>query len=206
MSRYISRRLVKGIVMKRDEPEQNVPNSDAESMQFFIHTIAKNGFDATIPTNHPVEKAILMAEIFKHAKREVKIYDFSLADHIPRQHISFYTELRDFLKAGKSLKIILQNDEKPNSSLYNMLAEYAENSQQVQIKVADKDVKENMAIVMKKDVNFIVNDRAAYRFELAQRQDQQQVIDAIYSFNDADFSEKLNDAFDFGFKQKLKLD
>ncbi|THF52828.1 hypothetical protein E6C50_01045 [Flavobacterium supellecticarium] len=211
MSKYTSRRPVRGSRMKHDRSNETVPSqafvseSDAASMEFFVHNVAKKGYDAIIPTINSVEKAIVMAEIFKHAKREVKIYDYSLTDYIAKQHTSFYTELQNYLKSGKLLKIILQNDEKPNSSTHKLLAEYAENSEQVQIKVADNEIKKNMAIVMKRDVNFIVNDQAAYRFELAERHNQQQEIDAIYSFNDKDFSEKLNDAFDFGFKQNPKL-
>jgi len=183
--------------------------SISKETEFYIHTLAERNSQVTAETRNPAESAFVIAEILKHAKKEVKIYCPTLTDEFSSLYNLFYIDLHEFLRSGKTLKIAVQNPEKPVSALYDILARYSEKSPtKVEIKVANDAFHKNMDDVMKKRGNFMVDDKNAFRFELnastkpfqksevnTPRKPFHKIHD-LYSFNNEEISKKLNAAFD----------
>ncbi|GEM_PF-2523304 len=178
--------------------QKEVPTrlNEGDTYLSYIKTLADKNKSDIFKTSDLNEAAIIMAEIFRHAKSEVKIYDHCLNDDISGKNDYFNEQLYRFLADGKRLKIVLRDNEQPYSRIYFTLSEYARTfTNQIEIKSASDEFNENINRIFKKDVNFIVNDRNAFRVELDLREKASDTVPAICSFNDPKIVQTLNEAF-----------
>lgn len=181
----------KGIEMKKSLFEQT---------KFLVSEMAKDRNNNTYYTNSIIDSSVIIEQIFKHAKKEVKIYDFTLDDKIVGQNNSVFTELNKFISAGKSLTVVLQNPKAKLSHFFYTIAENALDNKNIQLKIANDDFNKNINSVMNENLYFIVSDNGAYKLNLYQRNlkhlNPKYENKAVYSFNDENISQKLNSIFD----------
>ncbi|MBL7867386.1 MAG: hypothetical protein JNM71_05155 [Flavobacterium lindanitolerans] len=166
-----------------------------ELMENFIRTMAEDNSSATIKSTDKGEPAIVIAEIFKHAKKEVKIYTGSLAD-IFTNDVSSFTSLNEFLRSGKSLKIALANASKPKPIFQDLLSGYIKHSEgRFQVRGANNAFHENMDDILNERTDFIVDDRNAFSLTVYPESGLRMPLYSLYSFNNEEYSKQLDKAF-----------
>lgn len=171
-----------------------------ENFMDYVRYLSDKNDGFMFPTHDLEEAAIVMAEILRHAKREVCIYEDRLDGDISDKHNVFHTELLEFLQSGKKLRLVVKNEEYQNSRIYKDLVEtYSEQFEgKVELYIASEAFLKNMSSILKNDVNFMVSDQDsnAFRLELAERPLDKNKVDAMCSFNNSNISERLRNAFD----------
>lgn len=171
----------------------------------FMTNLAKKHDGSICVANDIDQSYIALGLILEHAEKEVKFYDQSMHGaiginprHIPKDY--FYTRLTQFIQSGKKLKIIIQKEEQATDIMYQFLAGFGCDPQ-VDIRVANAQFKDNWADLPKKDVNFVINDRHAFKLDASARTPElPEHANAVCSFNHSEFSGKLNTVFDNNFK------
>ena len=182
---------------QEDIAERHVMTEIEEYIQS-IDRLAKERSDFTFRNSSPDKAAIVCAKIVEYAKETVYIYDESIDGEIADQHEMFGHVLSDFIRQGKMLKMVLRELKPSEAVFYANLAQLSElYPEQVQVKLANSDFRNNVKDVASKDVNFIVNDNGSYRLENGNQIGN--IREAICSFNNTDVTSKLIEIFNYHF-------
>ncbi len=154
-----------------------------------IESLAENKDSMVFLNSGKEHAAIVMGNIFKHAKENVRIFAGNFNGAVSCN--PYYQEnLSNFLKRGGNLKILLQeyNKNKP-PEIFNLFTSfdffYPEN---VDLKVSNATV---VSDIDKNAVHFAIGDETMYRLE----NDTENYI-AKGSFNDSEKSKYLIKIFD----------
>ena len=166
-----------------------------------VENLAINNSDLVFNNSSPLHASIVLSTMIRHSESEFRIYDDNLSGDIADLNEEFYTNLDDFIKSNKILKIVIDsnhNDYK-ETRIYKQLIDYKNKfPQNVFIKISNDSFKETIKKVFDKNVNFAIGDKKSFRIEDI-LQVEKGLRKAICCFNNPKVSEKLVASFDNSF-------
>jgi len=158
--------------------------------------LARDKSSLVFTSSNPVNAAIVMGNILRFSEREVRIYEDSICGDIADTTDFFLKNLDRFLQEQKHIKIVVRNFSENESEIFKALTHYSEKyHENVELRLASEEFKQNIQDSVDKDVNFIVNDVFGYRADIFAKNEPESRI-AFSSFNDQIMSEKLIRIFD----------
>jgi len=170
-----------------------------------VEILAEKKSDFAFTTSNAADAAVVIAKIMEHANREVKIYDHNLNGDIAEQDPIFLSTLKRFILNGKKLNILLRTANPVESNFFDILSEYhSDYPDQIDIRIAHSDFKNNLKSILNSDVNYTVNDRNAYRVENFESE-KNVYKEAICNFNNKEIASKLITLFDEQFNSCTPL-
>ena len=164
--------------------------SELEFYRNYVDNLAKEKKDYQFPNSSQKHASIVMSTIFKHAKKQVYIYDDNLNGDIANYEPDFYDNVENFLKNDGELKIVINNEINENTFIYFKLKEFKEKNYKVELKKPNKNFIK--AFLLKNEdkedwyLYFTSADNRMIRIE----KDNKYKF-AFCNFNDSEKSEKL---------------
>jgi sugar-specific transcriptional regulator TrmB len=152
-----------------------------------ISDAIKDGLDRRFPNSSIEHAKILVKEIINNSDKEV----FSLSSSFNQDfYLSLEKEIRNFLnRPNTKFNLIVANNE--NGIISKFKKEYPK---QFIVRLIEKDempVDKNS----QEHVNYIVNDKNAYRYEYSDKNIDIGIVEAIANFNNPEESKVLLDNF-----------
>lgn len=152
-----------------------------------ISDAIKDGLDKRFPNSSIEHAKILVKEIINNSDKEV----FSLSSSFNQDfYLSLEKEIRNFLnRPNTKFNLIVANNE--NGIISKFKKEYPK---QFIVRLIEKDqmpVDKNS----QEHVNYIVNDKNAYRYEYSDKNIDIGIVEAIANFNNPEESKVLLDNF-----------
>ncbi|MDD2886811.1 MAG: hypothetical protein PHY66_03340 [Aliarcobacter sp.] len=152
-----------------------------------ISDAIKNNLDKRFPNSSIEHAKILVKEIINNSDKEV----FSLSSNFNQDfYLSLEKEIRNFLnKPNSKFNLIVANDE--NGIISKLKKEYPNQFVVRFIEKNEMPIDKNS----QEHVNYIVNDKNAYRYEYSDKNIDIGIVEAIANFNNPEESKILLDNF-----------
>lgn len=165
-----------------------------------IETLAKAKSDFIFNNSSPSHANIVLTTMLKHTIKEFKVYDDNLSGDIADKDNEFYETLRQCVENGKTIKIVVDKIQSKENKIFSFLSELKSQFKDfVYVSIASEEFKTNVTRLYDKPINFAVNDINSFRMEDVSLSGLRQAK-AICSFNNYEYSHKLERAFDLEFK------
>ncbi len=177
-----------------------------EYRQFVVSLAEGNngeGINRTFLNSDKEKALIVLAQLFKKAKENVRIFAASLCHYVGTE-TEYIESLSDFIESGGNVKILLNNydeNELQQSDLFKRLAYYK--SEKYNITVKSTNVKPYyVGDENKNEVHFTIADNKGYRIET-----DVEKRTAMCNFNNPEFAEPTVQFFDhiFNAAKEIKL-
>ncbi len=171
-----------------------------------VENAAKRKSKLIFPNSTAIHANIVMTNIFKESKNAVRIYDSNLSGDIAdldnNEDLKFLVtehkeSIRNFLKSGKTLKVIVKSKGLKSDFMNFISTLQNDYPSTVILKVGNNVLSKEIKMEFGHDINFTIGDDRIFRQE---NNDNEEVRDAICSFNNKLFVSRLSHVFDAHFR------
>jgi hypothetical protein len=164
-----------------------------------VENLAQNKSDFIFSNSSPEHASIVLSTMIKHSEREFRIYDDNLSGDVANLNEEFYSNLENFVKSEKILKIVIDSDEHRESRIFQDLLSYKKLfPNNIQISIASESFKNTIRSVFNKTVNFAIGDSSSFRIEDIMQSEVGR-RKAICCFNNTKITKQLVNSFDIEF-------
>lgn len=183
------------------ELEQTTLDSELQNYLKAVEGLAEAKSDYIFKNSSHKHAAVVMSVMLKNCKNEFRIYDDNLSGDIGDQYEGFYPALEEFVRSGKTLKVIIDNHNQEDSNSYKLLKKLFNNfPQKVSVKRSNEHFKKAITNNYKILLNFAVGDSQMFRLEESDRSKNDSNRRAFCCFNNSAISGSLKNSFDQEFE------
>lgn len=187
----------------KDDVECNDYPQDLLEYIDAVNTLADKHSDLMFENSSSTHAAIVISTMLNHSTKEVCIYDTDLSGDISNKYSKFFSAFVRHLDAGKSIRMVIDNPENPDTALISILRKIKQTyPDRIHISRAAPEFKTEVKNAYDRVFNFAIGDEESFRYEQYSSEDHSSgsTRQAICSFNNKAIAHKLKSAFDLGFK------
>jgi hypothetical protein len=184
---------IKDIPMRSQEEQPS-----KEAIQEYLHDItvlARTESKAVFQNSTHVHACAVLATMLKYSQKEMYIYDTSfkgdVVDSLPEV---FYPALKEYLTAGKTIKMVMRDDTPCTSNAYIQFRELSSRFKNLEIRKVEPEFSSKISALYGRDINFAVGLPNSFRMEETGHDDETSRA-AMCSFNRPEYSNTLSKAF-----------
>jgi len=136
--------------------------------------------------------------MFKHASKEVRMYDHALDGDISEKNCKVVEAMTNFIQdSSRTLRIVIRDDRPyEHANIFKVLSQLSCERTNLEIRKATPEFKQEMTNIYNKDINFAVGDLMSFRMEKVDSDAASSPRGAFCSFNRPDYAKKLASVFD----------